>query len=137
MRVFVDANVLFSASKTGSNIFRLVRLLLDQGTAVTSNLAIEEACRNIELKRPGWAAEFSKLVRSMEVAPSVQFPLPVTLVDKDKPILCTAIRAGCDTLVSGDRPHFGHLYDQPVQGVTVVTLLRLAELLTVSRADGG
>lgn len=130
MRVFLDANVLFSASNAGSNISRLVKLLLEQGTAVTSDFAIEEARRNIETKRPGWAAEFSTLAQSMEVVRSVQFPLPVTIADKDRPILCTAIRAGCHALVTSDRQHFGHLYDQSVQGATVVTLLRLAEMLT-------
>lgn len=45
MRVFLAANVLFSASNAGSNIARLVDWLLDKGTAVTSDLAHEDARR--------------------------------------------------------------------------------------------
>lgn len=43
MRVFLDANALFSASNAGSNIARLVDWLLAEATAVTSDLAREEA----------------------------------------------------------------------------------------------
>jgi len=129
IRAFLDANVLFSASNAGSNISRLMKLLLDLGTAVTSDFAIEEVRRNLEIKRPGWVEESSRIAEAMEIVPSVQFPLSVEIVDKDKPILCAAIRSGCDVLVTGDRQHFGHLYDQEVQGVAVVTLLRLAEML--------
>ena len=136
LRVFIDANVLFSASKTGSNISRLLKLLLEQGNAITSDFAVEEARRNIELKRPGWEAEFSTLVQAVEIVPSVQFPLPVTIVGKDQTILCTATRSGCNALVTGDRQHFGHLYDQTIQGVLVVTLLRLAEMLTDATEEG-
>jgi len=130
LRVFLDANVLFSASNAGSNISRLMMLLCGQATAVTSGFTLEEARRNIEVKRPGWAAEFSRLAEAVEIVPSVQFPLAVKIVDKDKPVLCAAIRSSCDVLVTGDRQHFAPLDDLTVQGVTVVTLLRLAEMLT-------
>lgn len=46
---------------------------------------------------------------------------------KDQPILCAAIRARCDLLATGDRKHPGHLYDQTIEGVTVVSLLGLAK----------
>ena len=58
MRVFLDANVLFSASNTGSNIARLIALLVERGTAVSSDLAVEEARRNITLRRPAWLPAF-------------------------------------------------------------------------------
>jgi len=134
LRVFLDANILFSASNAGSNISQLVMLLHDRATAVTSDFTLEEARRNIEVKRPNWAAEFSRLAEAVEIVPSVQFPLAAKIVDKDKPVLCAAIRSGCDVLVTGDRQHFGHLYDQTVQDVTVVTLLRLAKMLAAPRS---
>lgn len=43
MRVFLDANVLFSASNRPSNIASLIDSLLEQGEAVTSELAALEA----------------------------------------------------------------------------------------------
>lgn len=49
MRVFLDANVLFSASNAGSNIARLIAALMTRETVVTSDLAIEEARKNLVL----------------------------------------------------------------------------------------
>jgi predicted nucleic acid-binding protein len=134
MRVFLDANVLFSASNAGSNIARLIDLLLTTGEAVTSELACEEARRNIALKRPTWAEEFEKLNGRVEIARSVVFTLPVALDEKDVPILCTAIRAKCDYLATGDKRVFGHLYGISVSGVTIISLLRLAEILCKAKS---
>ena len=133
MRIFLDANVLFSASnhpggKPG-NIARLISLLLHRGEAVTSDFALEEAHRNIVLKRPGWTGHFSALSKKVQIIPSVCFDLPVKLGEKDRPILCAAIRAGCEYLVTGDRRDFGHLYNKSVEGVTIIDLTTLAHLL--------
>ena len=130
MRVVSDANVLFSASNSGSNFARLIHLFFERGTAVTSDFALEEACRNVELKRPTWSESFQQLAARVEVVPSVRFRLSVELAEKDIPILCTAIRAGCQALATGDRRQFGHLYGRTVDGVQVVSLVQLAEMLT-------
>ena len=135
MRVFLDANVLFSASNSSSNIARLFRLLLARGTAVTSDLALEEARRNLELKRPAWSEHFQALVANVEVVPSVRFTLSVDLADQDVPILCAAIRAACHALATGDKRHFGQLYGVTVEGVRVVSLIQLAEMLTESKPE--
>jgi predicted nucleic acid-binding protein len=133
VRVFLDANVLFSASYSGSNIARLIQLLLDKGAAVTSEYALEEARRNVNLKRPTWAEDFERLAAQVEVAPSVSFELSVELAEKDVSIMCTAVHAGCETLATGDKRHFGHLYGQVVSGVRVVTLFELAQMLTTDQ----
>ena len=65
----------------------------------------------------------------IEQAPSVVFPLPMHLNEKDQPLLCAAVRAQCEYFVTDDRRDFGHLYDHAVEGVTVISLLRLAELM--------
>ena len=129
MRAFLDANVLFSASNSGSHIARLVRLLCDRGAAVSSDLAVEEARRNIALKRSAWLRAFEDLVRSLEIVPSTRFVLPVELQAKDAPLLCAAIRSRCEYFVTGDKRDFGHLLGHSVAGVQIVSLLRLAELL--------
>ena len=129
MRVFLDANVLFSASNSGSNIARLLQLLVEKSSAVTSDSAIEEARRNVELKRPAWSENFQQLVAKVEVVASIKFEIDVSLTEKDLPILCTAIHAGCEMLVTGDKRHFGHLYGQSISGTRVITLLQLAEIL--------
>ena len=130
MRVFLDANVLFSASNSASNIARLIHLLLARGTAVTSDYALEEARRNVELKRPAWNESFQSLAACVVILPSVQFELQVELAEKDVPILCTAIRGGCEALATGDKRHFSHLYGQAIDGVQVVSLAQLAMMLT-------
>ncbi|MEM6260839.1 MAG: hypothetical protein AAGC72_17720 [Planctomycetota bacterium] len=129
LRVFLDANVLFSASNADSNIARLIVLLIETGQAVTSDFAAEEARRNVMLKRPAWTDALGKLLGQVEVVTSIQFDLPVTLAEKDRPILCTSIRSNCQYLATGDRRDFGHLYDHTIEGVTVITLARLAEIV--------
>ena len=133
VRVFLDANVLFSASNDRSSIARLIHLLAAQGKAITSDFAAEEARRNIFLKRQAWAKNLDTLLGQIQVVPSIQFNLPVALSDKDQPILCTAIRSECQYLVTGDKQDFGHLYDHTVEGVTVITLTKLAEVLLQAR----
>jgi hypothetical protein len=129
MRVFLDANVLFSASNDSSNIARLIDWLIKEGTAVTSDLAREEARRNLALKRADWLPAFEALLERTELVPSVQFELPVQLHDGDRPVLCAAIRSRCTYFATGDRRDFGHLYGKVVGGVQVISLLRLAQLL--------
>lgn len=129
MRVFLDANALFSASNRSSNIARLIDWLLQEGEAVTSDLAREEARRNLELKRPDWLPAFERLMSRIEQIPSVRFELAAVLDEGDRPLLCAAIRGRCTHFATGDRPDFGHLFDTTVEGVQVVSLLRLAELL--------
>ncbi len=96
---------------------------------MTSDFAAEEARRNIQLKRPTWAINLKNLFHQIQVVPSSQFNLPVGLSDKDQPILCTAIRSQCQYLATGDRKDFGHLYDQIVEGVTIISLAKLAEVV--------
>lgn len=129
MRVFLDANVLFSASNDVSNIARLVDWVVCDATAVTSELAREEARRNLALKRPDWVPSFERLIARIELVPSLRFDLTVKLHDGDQPLLCAAIRGRCTHFATGDRRDFGHLFDTTVEGVQVVHLLRLAEIL--------
>lgn len=133
MRVFLDANVLFSASHAGSSIARLVAWLLDKDTAVSSDLAVEEARRNLALKRPAWLPAFDALMARVELVPSALFPLPVALADKDAPLLCAAIRSRCRLFVTGDKRDFGHVMGQTIEGVKVVSPLRLAQRLAQRR----
>ena len=126
MRVFLDANVVFSAANETSNIAKLVDLVIREHTAVTSDFALEEASRNVQRKRPAWSTGLTKVAPRLEQVPSVLFDLQVELTEKDRPILCAAIRARCDLLVTGDSKHFGHLYDHTFEGVTIVSVLGLA-----------
>ena len=132
MRVFLDANVLFSASNAGSNIAQLVELLLAEANAVTSAFACEEARRSLSARRVDWLPAFEQLMQEIEVVPSTLFELPVSLDEKDRPLLCAAIRAQCTHFATGDRRDFGRLFGETVEQVEVVSLLGLARLLTAS-----
>lgn len=129
MRVFLDANVLFSASQPGSAFARLIAATGRHASVLTSDVACAEARRNLALKRPGWLDTFEELIEELEVVPSAVFPLPVTLDEKDIPLLCAAIRSRSDYFVTGDRRDFGHLFGTRVRGAQVITPLQLAELL--------
>jgi len=129
VRVFLDANVLFSASHAGSGIQRLVEWLAARDEVVTSDYAASEAARNIAAKRPEWQADYARIVARVAVRPGLDKVLPVALAATDRPNLATAIRLRCDYLVTGDRRDFGHLFGQSIEGVTVVSPQALSEIL--------
>ena len=54
-------------------------------------------------------------MQRVEEVPSALFGLPVTLDEKDRPLLCAAIRAGCTHFATGDRRDFGHLFGKTVE----------------------
>jgi len=134
VRIFLDANILFSAGKSAGAIRRLLDLLRDAGHECwVDGFVITEARRNLELKAPGSLAVLDRVLRSLRVA-AVRTPDPVLdatlpLVEKDRPILAAAIQLGCHVLVTGDRSHFGELYGHSIRGVTIHSPRSLAEEL--------
>jgi len=127
MRLFLDANVLFAAcwSPTGRSGLLLGLSRSGQVELCTSPHALEEARRNLELKRPGALGELDDarhLVALVSEGPSVllSMALGAGLPVEDAPILAAAVAAGVDALVTGDRTHFGHLYDTDATGVLVL-----------------
>ena len=120
-RVFLDANVLFSAAYREEN--GLLRLWRIQSTELfTSAYAIEEARRNLE--SPGAKRRLDELlarVRVIPEAPSLELPQNVSLAEKDQPILKCAIASGSRRLLTGDLKDFGHLFGKRVMGVLIQT----------------
>ncbi len=129
MKLFLDANVLFSASNPSSNIHRFIQRLADTHTLVTSDYAHEEARRNIRRKRPQWYTSFLDITTKIACLPSVPLQADVTLTEKDRPILGAAIAHQCDYLLTGDKKDFGHLYGTTIEAVTVIDYLALAKRL--------
>ncbi len=130
MRIFLDANVLFSASQPESAFARLIVAAGRNARVLTSEIAGAEARRNLALKRPVWLESFEALLAELELVPAAVFSLPVSLDEKDMPLLCAAIRARSDYFVTGDRRDFGHLFGTRVLGTLVITPLQLAEILS-------
>ena len=132
MRVFLDANILFSAAKSDGAVRALVRLLLDRGhDCRVDAYVVAEARRNLVRKgrkqsrfsihcwvicrsRRRWRVGSNR--RRWNGSPA-----------KDRPVLAAAIRLGCDALVTGDRKHFGSAYGLRVGGVTIHSPRSLAE----------
>jgi predicted nucleic acid-binding protein len=118
-RVFLDANVLFTAAYSPAG---LSALLIEVGAAgrltlLTSALAVIEARRNLEAKRPD---ALPGLERSLAAIRTVSAPAPADverltpadLSARDRPILAAAIAAGATHFVTGDRGDFGRWMDK-------------------------
>jgi predicted nucleic acid-binding protein len=136
MRVFLDANVLFSAAKSDGAVRALLRLLIERGhECVADSYVAAEARRNLEAKGPEALAAFDALLPRLKVAAASPRPKrdarddaeTAWPPDKDRPILSAAIRLGCNALVTGDRTHFGAGYGRTYGGVTIHSPRSLAE----------
>ena len=136
MRVFLDANILFSAAKTNGAVRELLRLL--QGAdheCWIDDYVVFEAYRNLTTKGPEALSALDALVASCRLSPA-QVPGTSTsraeidwLPEKDRPVLAAAIRLRCDALVTGDRTHFGAGYGKVFAGVMIHSPRSLAEAL--------
>lgn len=114
LRVFLDANVLFTAAYSPKG---LSALLIEVGAAgraslLTSPLAVIEAQRNLEAKRPAALVAFERnlavLTVVREPAPAdVERLTPAELAPKDRPLLAAAIVGGATHFVTGDQRDFG------------------------------
>lgn len=130
MRIFADANILFSASDRRSATRILFGAARRYGaTLVTNAHAWEEAERNILLKRPqqvkGLGLLAPLLEKSLSFAPVTDSGLPA----QDIPVLCGAIGSRCTHLWTGDKQHFGKWYGKSVPGVTVISNSMLVDHL--------
>ena len=136
MRVFLDANVLFSAAKTDGAVRDLLRLLQEAGHECwIDDYVVFEAYRNLIAKGPEALSALDALVASCRAGPS-QVPGTRTprvqidwLPEKDRPVLAAAIRLRCDALLTGDRTHFGAGYGKVFAGVTIYSPRSLAKIL--------
>ena len=118
-RLFLDANVLFSAAYREENSLLQLWQLADV-ELTTSRFAVAEAERNLanESKRQRLLTLVQKLT-VFESALSVALPSNVRLPEKDVPILAAAIETGATHLLTGDKRHFGPLFGQRINGVLV------------------
>lgn len=117
-RLFLDANVLFSAAYwRDSGLLRLWRL--PRCSLLTSSYAAEEARRN--LAGSNQRARLGKLLESVTIVGEAESlgVANVGLPAKDQPILAAATRAKATHLLTGDARHFGPLYGRTIGGVLI------------------
>ena len=133
MRIFLDANVIFSAASTNGAVRDfLTRLLAKRHVLCVDEYVLGEARRNLASRDSSSHLALERLVPSLEVAPFSSAIVPEArklLPEKDQPVLSAAIRLQCNALVTGDRAHFGPLYGRTFSGVTIHSPRSLAELL--------
>ena len=119
-RLFLDANVLFSAAwREDSGLLRLWKL--PGAELVSSAYAVEEARRN--LGETEARARLETLLGDMTIVAEgsvAELPANVTLAPKDRPILAAAIHANATHLITGDRKDFGKLFGRRIRGVLIL-----------------
>jgi predicted nucleic acid-binding protein len=136
VRVFLDANVLFSAAYRETGSVRVFFGLSKAGACslVSSRHAIEEARRNLIARYPDRVEGLDALVDAVEVAAepspaSLAWASRLGLPPKDAPILAAAVEARCHILATGDRSHFGTLFGRRLRGTVVMLPAEAIELL--------
>jgi predicted nucleic acid-binding protein len=119
-RIFLDANVLFSAAyRAEAGLHRLWQLA--DVELITSAYAAEEARRNLsgETSRRRLRV-LLRSVRVVNLTPQILSPLEIELPEKDTPILLAAIHSGATHLLTGDRQHFGAHFGRCIHGVLIL-----------------
>lgn len=125
MLLFLDASVLFTAAISPGGASRALVRLSAAGACrlAASPFAIDEARRNIGVKRPDRRSELDVVLATLDrvgdVRPDLRTWAVRHVVAKDAPILAAAVAAHADVLVTGDRKHFGDLYGRAVRGMRV------------------
>ena len=120
-RLFLDANVLFSAAyRPDAGVNQL--WALPEAALLTSSYAVEEARRNLPMKDQKERLE--ELLQGVEVGEAMMLPPElrggVDLPEKDWPILGGAVAAGATHLITGDVRHFGRFLGARALGVQVM-----------------
>jgi predicted nucleic acid-binding protein len=133
LKIFLDANILFSAAKTDGAIRSLVTAILDAGHECwVDGYVLDEARRNVSAKAASALPLLDKLIVRLSVstvAPGLHAVEGHGLPDKDRLVLAAAAALGCDVLVTGDRTHFGKLYGRQAAGVRIHSPRSLYEQL--------
>jgi hypothetical protein len=129
VRIFLDANILFSASDAASATRMLFDAVRSYADLFTNPHAWEEAHRNLILKRPKHAPGLKDLHRHLILSHSFRPVEAAGLPDFDIPIIAGAVGSGCSHLWTSDKRHFGKWYGKELNGVNVVSSVLLADIL--------
>ena len=114
LRIFLDANILFTAaySPDGLSAFMIELGAAGRLTLLTSPLAVVEAERNLEAKRPAALPALRRSLATVRIVgepgpANVEQLTPPELSAKDRPLLAAAIVAHATHFVTGDVADFG------------------------------
>jgi predicted nucleic acid-binding protein len=118
-RLFLDANVLFSAAyRFDTGLLELWKL--SDVVLCSSRYALEEA--RINLNNEVQRTRLVRLAGKVQLFDASERELPhgVALPEKDVPILLAAIETRATHLLTGDVRHFGSHFGKRVEGVLVL-----------------
>jgi len=140
LKLFLDANVLFTAAHraSGKSAFIIEKAREGLWEAVTCDLAVEEARRNLEAKYPSALASLDELLKSVRLVPTIAgSQCPIDLPKKDIPIFLSAWRSGATHLLTGDLRDFGRFMNQPKKtgDVIIQTVAAFLEKFVRNRPD--
>lgn len=134
MRLFLDANVLFTAAHNPLGKAALVIQFEDRGSwkLFSSKFALEEARRNLERKFPDHLERlttFESRIQFIEHQPNQAFP--DGLAHKDQPIFQAALACRATHLLTGDLKDFGPFMNRPGEtfGIRVQTVAQFLSSL--------
>ena len=134
MKVFLDANVVFSAAHQREGRAQALLLLARAGRceSMVSAHALEEARRNLTRKSHSFDQRLADLLAMTAVVAEAPAPLVAWALEhgqplKDAPILAAAVHANADILVTGDLRDFGHLSGKSLRGVRILSLAKAIE----------
>ena len=127
MRLFLDANILFTAAHNSNGKAALVMELGQAGLwqVASSAYAVEEARRNITRKYPDCLERLETLARDLRLASATrESECPPGLPAKDCPIYQAALACRADVLLTGDIGDFGFLMNdrEKADGLLVQTV---------------
>ena len=119
-RLFLDANILFSAAYR-ANAGLLVLWKLRNVKLCTSPCALAEG--RINLSEEVQRERLTRLSAGLEFfdAGLQELPHGISLPQKDRPIMLAAIEAQASHLLTGDVRHFGPYFGKRISGILIVS----------------
>ena len=128
LRLFLDANILFTAAYSPEGLSALLFELRRRGIPIgllTSEHAGGEARVNLQLKQPDALGRLERLLKLLEVVHTpAKSPIALSVPEDDLSIFGAALAAGATHFITGDRKHFGRYFDQPAHtaGICIQTV---------------
>ena len=126
MRIFLDANVIFSAALGGESFTQLWNTRTAQlATFCTSPQCVDEARRNLTLKKPHALARLEVVFLDIELVDPPLATLPWAegkLPEDDSWVVAAAVASNANVLLTGNTRHFGSMMtrdDLPIRVRTV------------------
>lgn len=138
MRIFLDANVLFTASHNPEGKAAFIIELGKAGhfQVFTSDYACEETLRNLSARYPECLTRFEQLTDTLKIVRArPTAAVPVGLAEKDAAIFQAAAACRATHLLTGDLRHFGSLMNRPEKTFSI-RIQTVAEFLESLRSKG-